>query len=140
MKRSAASSASADVRRRADRRRRSSSGLLLTAGFGPNFIPRHRFYALDKNTGETVWLSTPGQAPYDTTYSTPIVSVINGQRLLIAGNGDGGVYALKMETGEKVWGFPLSKRGLTKWSSKPTAWSSRRTVRKTSTPPPPWAA
>ncbi|MCB1021551.1 MAG: PQQ-binding-like beta-propeller repeat protein [Acidobacteria bacterium] len=84
----------------------------LTAGFGPNFIPRHRFYALDKNTGETVWLSTPGQAPYDTTYSTPIVSVINGQRLLIAGNGDGGVYALEMETGEKVWGFPLSKRGL----------------------------
>jgi outer membrane protein assembly factor BamB len=84
----------------------------LTAGFGPNFIPRHRFYALDKNTGETVWISTPGDAPYDTTYSTPIVSVINGQRLLIAGNGDGGVYAVKMQTGEKVWGFPLSKRGL----------------------------
>ena len=84
----------------------------LTAGFGPNFIPRHRFYALDKNTGETVWISTPGGAPYDTTYSTPIVSVINGERLLIAGNGDGGVHAIKMGTGEKVWGFPLSKRGL----------------------------
>lgn len=84
----------------------------LTAGFGPNFIPRHRFYALDKNTGETVWLSTPGNAPYDTTYSTPIVTVIDGQRLLIAGNGDGGVYALKAGTGEKVWGYTLSKRGL----------------------------
>lgn len=84
----------------------------LTAGFGPNFIPRHRFYALDKNTGETVWLSTPGGAPQDTTYSTPIVTVIDGQRLLIAGNGDGGVYAMKVATGEKVWGYLLSKRGL----------------------------
>ena len=84
----------------------------LTAGFGPNFIPRHRFYALDKNTGETVWLSTPGKAPYDTTYSTPIVTVIDGQRLLIAGNGDGGVYAMKVATGETVWGYSISKRGL----------------------------
>lgn len=84
----------------------------LTAGFGPNAIPRHRFYALDKTTGETVWISTPGDAPYDTTYSTPIVREIGGQRLLIAGNGDGGVYAIKMGTGEKVWGYPLSKRGL----------------------------
>jgi len=84
----------------------------LTAGFGPNAIPRHRFYALDRASGETVWISTPGEAPQDTTYSTPIVRVIGGQRLLIAGNGDGGVYAIKMGTGEKVWGFPLSKRGL----------------------------
>jgi len=84
----------------------------LTAGFTPNFIPRHRFYALDKNTGETVWLSTPGNAPYDTTYSAPIVRVIDGERLLIAGNGDGGVYAMQVNTGKKVWGFSLSKRGL----------------------------
>lgn len=84
----------------------------LTAGFTPNFIPRHRFYALDKNTGETVWLSTPGDAPYDTTYSAPIVRVINGERLLIAGNGDGGIYAMRVNTGEKVWGFKISKRGI----------------------------
>jgi len=84
----------------------------LTAGWGPNFIPRHRFYAIDKNTGETVWISTPGAAPYDTTYCAPIVRVINGERLLISGNGDGGVYALRVGTGEKVWGFPLSKRGI----------------------------
>jgi outer membrane protein assembly factor BamB len=84
----------------------------LTAGFGPNAVPRHRFYALDRATGETIWISTPGDAPQDTTYSTPIVRVIGGQRLLIAGNGDGGIYALKMGTGEKVWGFPLSKRGI----------------------------
>jgi len=84
----------------------------LSAGWGSTFIPRHRYYALDKSTGETTWISTPGQAPKDTTYSTPIVREINGQRLFLAGNGDGGVYALKVATGEKVWAFPLSLRGL----------------------------
>ncbi len=84
----------------------------LSAGWGSTFIPRHRFYALDKKTGETTWISTPGQAPKDTTYSTPIVREINGQRLFLAGNGDGGVYALKVSTGEKVWAFPMSLRGL----------------------------
>ena len=84
----------------------------LSAGWGSTFIPRHRFYALDKRTGETVWLSTPGNAPYDTTYSAPVVREIDGERLLIAGNGDGGVYALQVATGKKVWAFPMSKRGI----------------------------
>lgn len=84
----------------------------LSAGWGTTFIPRHRFYALDKRTGETVWLATPGKAPYDTTYSVPVVRVIDGERLLIAGNGDGGIYALQANTGRKVWAFPLSKRGI----------------------------
>lgn len=84
----------------------------LSAGWGSTFIPRHRFYALDKRTGETVWLSTPGKAPYDTTYSVPVVREIDGQRLLIAGNGDGGIYAMQVATGIKVWEFSLSKRGI----------------------------
>ena len=84
----------------------------LSAGWGSTFIPRHRFYALDKRTGETVWLSTPGKAPYDTTYSVPVVREIDGIRLLVAGNGDGGIYALQAHTGIKVWEFALSKRGI----------------------------
>ncbi len=84
----------------------------LSAGWGSTFIPRHRFYALDKKTGETIWISTPGQAPKDTTYGVPIVREVNGQRLLISGNGDGGIYALKVATGEKVWAFPMSLRGI----------------------------
>jgi outer membrane protein assembly factor BamB len=84
----------------------------LSAGWGPNFIPRHRYYALDKTTGETIWVSTPGVAPEDTTYSVPVVRIVNGERLLIDGNADGGIYALRVNTGEKVWGFPLSKRGI----------------------------
>ena len=84
----------------------------LSAGWGSTFIPRHRFYALDKRTGETVWLSTPGKAPYDTTYTVPVVREIDGQRLLLTGNGDGGIYAMQVATGLKVWEFPISKRGI----------------------------
>ena len=84
----------------------------LTAGWGGNFIPRHRFFALDKSNGEIVWISTPGGQPKDTTYSVPVVRVIDDERLLITGNGDGGIYALQVATGKKVWAFPLSKRGI----------------------------
>ena len=84
----------------------------LSAGWGSTFIPRHRFYAMDKRTGETVWLSTPGNAPYDTTYTVPVVREIDGQRLLITGNGDGGIYGMQVATGLKAWAFPLSKRGI----------------------------
>lgn len=76
--------------------------------------PSHRYMAFDKRTGETVWMARPGgggQADL-TVYSTPIAATINGQRLLMAGNGNGGIFAFKASTGEVVWGFPLSKRGI----------------------------
>ena len=38
--------------------------------------------------------------------------MIGGERLVIAGNADGYVYALKSRTGEKVWSFHASLRGL----------------------------
>lgn len=84
----------------------------LNSSWGDQVPGRHRYYAFDKRTGEVVWISTPGGPPKDTTYSTPVVAVINGQRLLIAGNANGAIYALKVQTGEKVWGFQLSKRGI----------------------------
>ena len=84
----------------------------LNVAWGKLAIPRHRYFAFDKNSGELVWVSTPGGRPLDTTYSTPVVAEVNGQRLLICGNADGSIYGLKMQTGEKVWGFALSKRGI----------------------------
>jgi len=72
----------------------------------------HRFIAFDKKTGETVYVSAPGGRPYDTTYAPPIIANINGTRLLIQGASDGVVHAIKPQTGEPVWKYEISKRGL----------------------------
>ncbi len=72
----------------------------------------HRFMAFDKKTGDTVWISAPGGRPYDTTYAAPIIANINGTRLLIQGASDGVVHAIKPQTGEPVWKYEISKRGL----------------------------
>ena len=72
----------------------------------------HRFIAVNKRTGEIVWVSNPGGRPYDTAYAAPAIAKINGLKLLICGLGDGGVYALKPQTGEKVWGVVIAKRGI----------------------------
>ena len=84
----------------------------VTDGWGDLSPRRHRYYAFDKRTGEAVWISTPGGRPFDTTYSTPVVATINGTRLMIAGAGDGTVNALKVATGEPVWSYAVSKRGV----------------------------
>jgi outer membrane protein assembly factor BamB len=72
----------------------------------------HRIVAFDKRTGETVWVTAPGSRPYDTTYAPMIISNVNGTRLLIQGGADGMVYALKPQTGEPVWRYEISKRGI----------------------------
>src|SRR5437867_6492889 len=72
----------------------------------------HRFLALDKKTGDIVWVSTPGGRPYDTAYALPTIATINGLRLLIAGLGDGAVHAMKPQTGERVWSFVAAKRAI----------------------------
>jgi outer membrane protein assembly factor BamB len=71
-----------------------------------------RFIALDKRTGDIVYIATPGGRPYDTAYPAPVIATINGLRLLICGNGDGGFQAIKPQTGEKVWNFVASKRAI----------------------------
>ena len=72
----------------------------------------HRFVALDKRTGDIVWIANPGGRPYDTAYAMPVIATINGVRLLICGLGDGGIHAIKAQTGEKVWSFVASKRSI----------------------------
>jgi outer membrane protein assembly factor BamB len=84
----------------------------LTSGWGNQSRSAHRFMAFDKASGYTVWVSSPGGRPYDTTYSPPLGVVIGGMRLLIAGASDGAMHALKALTGEPVWKFEMSKRGI----------------------------
>ena len=72
----------------------------------------HRFLALDKRTGEVMYLANPGGRPYDTAYASPLIATINGVRLFIAGLGDGAIHAIKPQTGEKVWSYVAAKRAI----------------------------
>ena len=81
----------------------------LNTSWGSHAPMRHRYFAFDKKTGDVVWTTTPGGPPKDTTYPVSVVAEINGRRLLIDGNSDGHVYAMDVQTGEKVWGFQVSQ-------------------------------
>ncbi|HLJ97127.1 MAG TPA: PQQ-binding-like beta-propeller repeat protein [Gemmataceae bacterium] len=78
---------------------------MLNASWGEQARGGNRFVAFNKRTGVPVWWASTEARPKDTYYSTPIVTVIGGQRLLISGGGDGGVHAFKVRTGEKVWSY-----------------------------------
>lgn len=84
----------------------------VTFMWGQHGRGAHRFMAFDKKTGETMWISAPGGRPYDTTYAPPVITNVNGTRLLIQGASDGVVHAIKAQTGEPVWKYEISKRGL----------------------------
>jgi outer membrane protein assembly factor BamB len=84
----------------------------ITNAWGESARAAHRFFGFDKRTGVMVWMSTPTSRPYDTVYSPPTVAEINGQKLMINGGSDGGIHALQVNTGKKVWSLLVSKRGL----------------------------
>jgi outer membrane protein assembly factor BamB len=82
------------------------------SSWGAGASRQHRFVALDKRNGEIIWIASPGGRPYDTNYAAPLITRIKDLRLLISGSGDGGVYAMKPQTGEKVWGTVIAKRAV----------------------------
>jgi outer membrane protein assembly factor BamB len=82
------------------------------SNWGSAAMRAHRFIALDKRTGDVVYVANPGQRPYDTAYAAPLIATINGFRLLIAGLGDGGIHAIKPQTGERAWSFVAAKRAI----------------------------
>ena len=84
----------------------------LNSSWGPMAKPTHRYVAFDKRSGDVLWWAAPGGKPLDTTYATPAVAIIAGRRMLIAPNADGNVYGMLARTGERVWTYKLSKRGL----------------------------
>jgi outer membrane protein assembly factor BamB len=84
----------------------------LILAWGDLNRPGNRYFAFDKRTGQTVWISSPQSRHYDTNYSTPIVADIDGMRALIVGGTDGVYHALKLNTGEKIWSVEVSKRAI----------------------------
>lgn len=83
-----------------------------TSTWGAQGNRAQRFIALDKRTGDIVWISTPGGRPYDTSYAPLNIINVNGTRLLITGGADGAALAMKPQTGEPAWNLVLAKRGL----------------------------
>lgn len=81
-------------------------------GWDEYAIPAHRYVAFHKATGEVVWIQSTRLRPEDTTYSTPFVTVIDGQAAIVAGAGDGSVYAIQPRTGKIIFRYDASTRGI----------------------------
>jgi outer membrane protein assembly factor BamB len=84
----------------------------IVIGWGDMAKPAHRFVAFDKKTGDVVWFKGTRPLPYDTTYSAPTLTVLNGQKALVFGSGDGQVWAIQPRTGQPIWHYSFSRRGL----------------------------
>jgi outer membrane protein assembly factor BamB len=86
------------------------SGIII--GWGDMAKPAHRFIGFDKKTGEPVWYNGTTLLPDDTTYSSPSLAVLNGQKAMVFGSGDGQVWAFQPRTGQPIWRYDFSLRGL----------------------------
>jgi outer membrane protein assembly factor BamB len=81
---------------------------MVNASWGQFATGGMRYMAFDKNTGEVVWETRSLGQVRGTHASTPVVAVINGQRLVISGGADGAVHALKVRTGEVAWTYTFA--------------------------------
>ena len=84
----------------------------ITSYWGADGPARDRFYAFDKKSGDLVWSSTPGVAPKDSSFSSPVLAWANGKRVLYAGTGCGNVVCINTRTGEPLWRFQMSYGGV----------------------------
>jgi outer membrane protein assembly factor BamB len=84
----------------------------VVIGWGDMAKPAHRFIGFDKKTGEVVWYNGTKLFPDDTTYSSPTLAVLNGQKAMVFGSGDGQVWAFQPRTGQPIWNYDFSLRGL----------------------------
>jgi outer membrane protein assembly factor BamB len=87
---------------------------MVGTGWGDVGPPRQRYIAFDKRTGAVRWISTPSQGPFDdaNNQASPTVGIVGRRRLVVGGGADGWVYAIDSRTGEPVWRFQVSVRGL----------------------------
>ncbi|MBA3640570.1 MAG: PQQ-binding-like beta-propeller repeat protein [Acidobacteriota bacterium] len=84
----------------------------LTFMWGASANGAHRFLSFDKKTGRTNYVSAPEGRPTDTIYANAYVADVNGVRTFFSGGSDGAMHAIKINTGEKIWSWRVSQRGL----------------------------
>lgn len=83
----------------------------ITSNWGAHGAAGDRFYAFDKKTGELVWTSAPGERPQDNTFSHPLLTWLDGKRVLISAGGDSTIVGLNARTGDPLFRFPAAKAG-----------------------------
>lgn len=91
------------------------SNVIISAvviGWGEQAKPNHRFLALDKKNGIPVWFEGTRPLPEDTTYSSPVIGVIDGELQMVCSAGDGGIHSFQPRTGKKLWSYYLSMHGI----------------------------
>ena len=84
----------------------------ITANWGAQGPAGDRFYAFDKETGELVWASSPGDRPKDNSFSHPYLGWLGGRRVMYCAGGDGSIVCLNARTGDPLWRVPLFKAGI----------------------------
>lgn len=84
----------------------------VVIGWGEMAKPAHRFIAFDKRNGQPVWFNGTRLLPYDTTYSGPVLTTLNGEAAMVFASGDGGVHAFQPRTGQNMWTYNVSSRGI----------------------------
>ena len=84
----------------------------ITSNWGKQGPPRSRFYAFDKKDGTPVWSSTPGTAPKDSSFCTPVIADYNGRYAMYAGTGCGNLVSFDASTGAPLWRFPMCTGGV----------------------------
>ncbi len=84
----------------------------LTFLWGQHAGGAHRFIAFDKATGQVIWMSAPEGRPTDTIYANPYIAEVGGTRMFFSGGSDGAMHAIKAATGEALWNWRVSQRGL----------------------------
>jgi outer membrane protein assembly factor BamB len=86
------------------------SGLMFL--WGQHAGGAHRYASFDKSTGRTLWLTAPEGRPTDTIYANPFIADVEGMRMLFSGGSDGAMHGIKVNTGEGIWNWRVSQRGL----------------------------
>jgi outer membrane protein assembly factor BamB len=84
----------------------------VTTGWDEMARPAHRYLAFDKRSGDLAWINGTRPLPEDTTYSTPVFTVVDGQDVMVAGSGDGAMHGFQPRTGKLLFSLPISRRGL----------------------------
>jgi outer membrane protein assembly factor BamB len=85
---------------------------IISSSWGPQGPARDRFYAFDKDTGESIWSCTPGGPPKDSSFSFPVVAMQNGKQVLYAGLGGGHLVCVNVLTGDPIWRFQMATGGV----------------------------